>query len=424
MDVNGGAMPGKPEGKGRIAVVSVDARLGDEVKGATRYTYLAALLASRGYEVDFITASFQHWEKRQRDLTTFNAAAHPFNVRFIEEPSYPKNMCPQRIWAHHVMARRTEAYLDAHHDYDLIYCQIPPNDVTLAVGRAARRHGIPFVIDVNDLWPEAFRVALDVPVVSDLLFAPFELQARRAFALADAIVGTSEEYAARGFRDRAEDIPKLVLYVGNDLAAFDAGTAAHAAEVIKPVGELWLTYAGNISALYDLETLVRAAAKLAPAHPGLRVKILGDGPTRPDLERVVAETAAPVDLLGYLPYPVMAAYLTAADATVNSLVADAPQSVPTKIGDYLAAGHPMVNTSMNPEFRAKVERDGFGVNVAPGDVAGLARVLGELIADADARDRMGTRARAVAEVEFDRRRSYDAAVELIGTLIAEHRATR
>ena len=128
--------------KPRIAIFSADAKLGHEVKGATRYTFLATLLVERGFDVDFITSGFQHWEKRQRDLATFDTSMHAFNVKFIAEPSYPANMCPQRIWAHHVMAKRVSAYFDADHDYDLIYCQIPPNDVTLAVGRSAKRYGI------------------------------------------------------------------------------------------------------------------------------------------------------------------------------------------------------------------------------------------------------------------------------------------
>ena len=51
----------------------------------------------RGFDVDFITSGFQRWEKRQRDLATFDTSAHAFNVKFIAEPSYPANMCPQRI---------------------------------------------------------------------------------------------------------------------------------------------------------------------------------------------------------------------------------------------------------------------------------------------------------------------------------------
>ena len=89
--------------KGRIAIFSIDAKLGREVKGATRYVYLAELLQQSGYEVDFITSRFQHWEKGQRDLDAFDYSAHSFNIKFIEEPSYPKNMClsafgPIMLW--------------------------------------------------------------------------------------------------------------------------------------------------------------------------------------------------------------------------------------------------------------------------------------------------------------------------------------
>ncbi|MBY4797001.1 glycosyltransferase family 4 protein [Collinsella sp. AGMB00827] len=415
----------------RIAVLSVDAKLGNEVRGATRYTYLASLLAEHGFEVDFITASFQHWEKRQRNLASLDYAAHPFRVRFIEEPSYPANMCPQRIWAHHVMARRVRAYFDEHPDYDLIYCQIPPNDVAAAAARSAHRHKIPFVIDVNDLWPEAFRMALNVPIISDLLFAPFARQARRAFALADAVVGTSESYAARAFRDRAEDIPKLVLYVGNDLATFDAEVKAHAASIressaqgapsmfTSPAHEVFrVAYAGNISPLYDLATLVRAVARAARENPAIELVVLGDGPDRAAIESVAKQTACPARFLGYLPYGEMAAHLACSNVVVNSLVAGAPQSVPTKIGDYLAAGVPMINSSMDKEFRSKVCRDGFGINVQPGDVAGLADVLVALSHDRARCTKLGHAARSVAEREFDRAQSYLRAVELIDRLSA------
>ena len=403
-------------GKKRIAVFSIDAKLGHEVKGATRYVFLAETLVAAGYEVDFLTSGFQHWEKRQRDLSRFDASAHSFNVRFIDEPGYPKNMCPQRIWAHHVMAKNVRAYFDEHHDYDLVYCQIPPNDVALAVGRSAKRYGIPFVVDVNDLWPEAFRIAFDVPVLSDIAFAPFYRQARRTYALADAIVGTSDEYAARGFRDRAEDIPKVVAYVGNDLAAFDAGALAHADEVDKPAGEFWVSYAGAMSDCYDLRTLVRAMALVQVDHPHMKLKLMGDGTIRGELESLAAETGCDADFMGYMPYPNMAAHLMASDVLVNSLVENAPQSVPTKIGDYLAAGRPMLSTSLSPEFWAKVDTDGFGVNVRPGDVDALARALVQLEGDRAGCARMGAAARAVAEEQFDRKRSYKQLVDLVGRL--------
>lgn len=79
----------------------------------------------------------------------------------------------------------------------------------------------------------------------------------------------------------------------------------------------------------------------------------------------------------------------------------------------------MVNTSMNAEFREKVEREGFGVNVLPGDAEGLAKVICELVEDEAGRARMGHVARELAVAQFDRPHSYEATVDLIRSLIAE-----
>lgn len=403
--------------KKRIAIYTQDAKLGNEVKGATRYVYLATLLHEHGYDVDFITSGFQHWEKRQRDVEHFDAGTDAYTIRFIEEPFYPKNMCPQRIWAHHVVAKRVSEYFDEHHDYDLIYCQIPPNDVAREIGKAAHKFNIPFVVDVNDLWPEAFRVALDVPVFSDILFAPFYRQAKAVYQMADAVVGTSDEYRERGLRDARSGIPSETVYVGNQLCEFDAGVTAHASQIDKPAGDIWVSYAGTLSACYDLETLVRAMALVQKTHPEAKLQILGDGSERDNLKAVAHSSGAEVVFHGYLPYSQMAAWLSKSDITINSLVEKAAQSIVTKIGDYLAAGKPMVNTSCSKEFRAKVEADGFGVNVKPGDAEGMARVLIDLIEDSSRRAQMGEKARIVAEEQFDRPHSYLKTVRLIEGLI-------
>ena len=405
------------EKKKRIAIYTQDAKLGNEVKGATRYVYLATLLHNQGFEVDFITSGFQHWEKCQRDIAHFDAGTDAYTIKFIDEPGYPKNMCPQRIWAHHVVSKRVADYFEQHHDYDLIYCQIPPNDVAREIGKAAKKFNIPFVVDVNDLWPEAFRVAFDVPVLSDILFSPFYRQARATYQLADAVVGTSDEYRERGMRDARSGIPSETVYVGNQLREFDAGVAAHAAEIDKPQGEIWVSYAGTLSACYDLETLVKAIAEVQEVHPEVVLQILGDGSERENLKRVAAATGANVVFRGYLPYDQMAAWLSMSDITVNSLVEKAAQSIVTKIGDYLAAAKPMVNTSCSPEFRAKVEEDGFGVNVMPGRPEEMGQALIGLIEDEPRRAEMGRIARHIAEEQFDRPHSYMKTVRLIEGLL-------
>ena len=406
----------------RIAVVTMGVKLGDETRGYTRFRFLAQLLASEGFDVTLFTSSFQHWEKAQRDMSKPCYRNLPYRVVFIPEPGYKKNLDLSRILSHRKAAKNLRAMFNDRfaadaHAFDLIYAETPPNDVARVCAETARARNIPFVVDVNDLWPEAMRMVVNVPVVSDVAFYPFARDARRVYELASAVVGTSDEYAARPMRDREKPCPHITVYVGNDLAAFDAGVAAHAPSIDKPEGEFWATYAGTLGASYDLETLVRAAKIASGQVRGLRVKILGDGPDRGRLERAAADAGAPVDFLGYTPYDRMAAFLSKSDLTVNSLVHGAAQSIVTKIGDYLAAGIPLVNTGESPEFCAKVEADGFGVNVVPGDAAALADEIVRLAGHPSSRKIMGAKARNVAEREFDQAHSYKAIVELIRNLL-------
>lgn len=402
----------------RLAVVTMGVKLGDETRGYTRFRFLAGFLVEQGFEVDLITTSFQHWEKAQRDTSRTCYQGLPYRVVFIDEPGYQKNLDLKRIRSHAACARNLRRYFEAHTgSYDLIYAEIPPNDVARVCAESAYDQGIPFIADINDLWPEAMRMVFNVPLVSDLLFHSFTRDARVVYRLLTAAVGTSDEYANRPAADREHPYPKTTVYVGNDLAAFDAGVKEHASQVEKPVGETWAMYTGTLGASYDLETLVRAAVPVSDAVPGFRVKILGDGPDREKLVRLADELFAPVDFLGYTDYPLMAAYLSKADITVNSLVKSAPQSIVTKIGDYLAAGKPMVNTGSSPEFRTKVESDGFGINVEAEDVSALTRALVFLSNAADKRKIMGVRARRIAETEFDQRTSYLKIVDLINSLL-------
>ena len=234
-----------------------------------------------------------------------------------------------------------------------------------------------------------------------------------------AAVGTSDEYAARPVADRDTPYEKRTVYVGNQLSVFDEGARDHAGEIDKPAGEVWVTYAGMLGASYDLATLIEATALAAAEDARIRCKLLGDGPDREMLEEKARSLGAPVDFVGYAPYDVMAAYLCASDMTVNSLVKSAAQSIVTKIGDYLAAGKPLINTGSSEEFRMKVESDGFGVNVEAEDARQLADVILELARDERRSEEMGVRGRAIAEEQFDQERSYRVIVDLIRQLVSK-----
>lgn len=410
----------------KIAILTMGVRLKDE-KGYTRFGYLAEFLTGMGYQVDLITTTFQHWEKAQRDLRRIKkdvaAGVYPYKLRFIYEPGYRKNIDPLRVLSHKIAAKNLKKMLEKGpldgRDYDLIYAEIPPNDVALAAAEYAKKKGIPFVADVNDLWPEAMRMVLDIPVVSDAAFYPLKRDAEKVYSLVSGIIGTSDEYRDRPSKNQRRDIPKETVYVGNEIAEFDRGAEEHMAETAKPEGEFWVTYAGTIGTSYDIRTMILAGEKLAEeGHEEIKIKILGDGPLKEELEALAdSRQIRNVEFTGYAPYEEMAAYLKQSDILVNSFVKKAPQSIVTKIGDYLAAGKPMINTCMSREFRRKVKQDGFGINIMPEDAGVLAEAILKLKQNEGRRLEMGRRARAVAEAEFDRPEAYKKIERLIAKLV-------
>lgn len=125
--------------KPRLAVVTMGVKLGDETRGYTRFRKIAEMLAAAGFEVDLITSSFQHWEKAQRDKTKECYRGLPYNVVFIDEPGYQRNLDLKRIHSHKIAARNLAAHFASDPwGYKLIYAEIPPNDVALVCAEAAQ----------------------------------------------------------------------------------------------------------------------------------------------------------------------------------------------------------------------------------------------------------------------------------------------
>ena len=403
---------------GKIAVISTRVRLNNE-KGHTRFRYICELLTEAGYEVDLITTTFQYWEKKQRNLTKIQKEKYKFNIKFIFEPGYKKNISFQRMHSHKIAAKNLTALLEKEGDYDLIYAEIPPNDVALAAAEYAKKKDIPFVVDVDALWPEAMYMAVNVPIVRTALFSPLQRDAEKVYSLASGVIGTSDEYRDRPFENQKREIPKQTVYAGNDLSIFDEGVQKSWEIVNKSEDEFWVTYAGTIGEGYDIRTMILAAEKLAERGlSDIRFKILGGGPMKAELEEMAnVRQIYNVEFVGYTTYEKMAAYLKKSDILVNSYVKKASKSVVTKIGDYLAAGKPMINTCMSQEFQNKVETDGFGVNIMPEDVSILVDTIEDLYEDKELCLQMGRRARTIAEEQFDRPKSYQKIVEMIQQLL-------
>ncbi len=411
----------------KVAIVACALALPGE-KGYSRFAYLANFLQSKGYSVDLYTSTFNHWEKAQRDPKKVDEIKNKveYAIHLIEEPGYKKNIDIRRIISHKVLTRNALIEIEKtnkERKYDLLYTIIPDNELCASITRFGNEHNIPVIIDVEDLWPESMDMVLHIPIITDILYYPYRKYAKYAYTHANGFIGTSDEYRDKPLEYGASaKLPRKTVYVGSELEIFDAGVEKNIKAINKSENEFWITYAGTLGTSYDIETLIRSAQKLYKNnYRNICIKILGNGPLKEKFETIAGEHSCNVEFLGYQTYEMMAAYLVKSDITINSFVKKAKQSIVNKIGDYLAAGKPMINTCSSKEFRMKVENDGFGLNVEPENTMDLYEGILKLYKDRELCKKMSVIARRIAEEQFDRKKSYGEIESMIFNLIEENR---
>lgn len=160
------------------------------------------------------------------------------------------------------------------------------------------------------------------------------------------------------------------------------------------------------------DVAVDAVGRLRSRYPGLRLLVAGEGPARPEIEKLVSPLGDGAVLTGHRD-DVMA-LLDAVDVLVHPSGFDA---FPTSLLEAMAAGAPIVATAVGgiPEIVVPGET-GVLIGSQPSGAA-LAEAVGALLEDRGERQRLGAGGRARFERCFtaDRwaarlRRVYEAAI--------------
>ena len=96
---------------------------------------------------------------------------------------------------------------------------------------------------------------------------------------------------------------------------------------------------------------------------------------------------------------------------VNPIVGKSVASIINKVGDYAAAGVPVVNTQNCTEYRELLETYRAGINCPAGDVDAVARAIGQLYADDSLREQMRQGQQKLAKAKFSRLDTYPAILD-------------
>ena len=380
-------------------------------KDNNRFNYLAELLADNAFSVELVTSDFSHNKKKKREIKFFEN--HNYNVTFIEEPIYRKNVSLKRFYSHFIMAKNLEKYLKHRKKPSLIYCAVPSLDVAFVAAKYAKEHDIKFIIDIQDLWPEAFKMVFNFPIISNILFYPMKKKADYIYKSADELVAVSTTYLNRALEVNKKVKKGKVVFLGTDLNKFDEIFIKNK-HLNKPGNEIWIAYAGTLGHSYDLTIVFDALENLKnKGIDNLKFIVMGDGPLKEKFENYTKEKQIDVLFTGRLPYVEMVGMLGVCDIAVNPISKGAAQSIINKHGDYAAAGLPVINTQECLEYRNLVDSYQMGLNCNNNDSEDLAEKLLILLKDSELRNQMGKNSRRLAEEKFDRCKTYEKIKNLL-----------
>lgn len=365
---------------------------------------MARHLAELGHEVAIITSSFDHFTKQE--IRQGSTAEYEREVidgvpfLWVKTPAYSGNSL-SRLWGMFLFGAKVwfGDGIGMLEKPDVIIGSSPSPFAAFGAERRAKRLGVPFVLEIRDLWPqtpiELGNYSKYNPII--LLMAWVERHLYRASKLIVSILpGAADHIASKG-----GDLNKIVWVPnGVDLGSVPKPQPRVRTETLRVV------YAGSHGLANGLDTVIEAARllQLEGATPKIEIMLYGDGPEKKHLMELAKQyQLTNVSFCAPVPKAEIWSKLLDADAFLMVLK-DSPLFKwgvsPNKLFDYMATARPVifsVSSTYNPIALA-----GSGITVRAGsanELAGAIKKLSllppkELIA-------MGLRGRAYIEEHHD-----------------------
>jgi colanic acid biosynthesis glycosyl transferase WcaI len=288
---------------------------------------------------------------------------------------------------------------------DAVFAMSPPLTLGGAGWLAARRWRVPFVFNIQDVFPD---VAVELGAITNRrVIALASWLERWSYRRSDAVTVLSDDLRdnlvdkIRGTVPDAHDRIRVIPnFVDTERITPTDPAAGTYRDEHGLTGKRVVMYAGNVGFSQSLD-LVLAAARTLRERPGMddvAFVINGGGSARPQLEEHAAGLGNVV-FVDFQPKERLPEVLAAADVHVVPLRRGlARSSVPSKTYSILAAGRPVVaSVDEGTEVARVVEKAGAGLAVPPDDPEAFTSALVTLLDEPERARAMGRAGRDFVE---------------------------
>jgi len=393
----------------------------EDISAAVLITELAVDLARRGHRVSVVTGApsyphgrvFEGYHNSLLEVETLD------DVRVIRTWSYisPSRKPLPRL-LHYGTYSATAFYggLLAGRP-DVIVSYSPPLPLGLSAWLLGRIFRVPWVLQIEDLFPDA---AISAGVLTNKkLIRFFHGMEKFLYRHAQRISVISRNFRkvllAKGIRNsKIKLIPVWAdPSVVRPMPKQNAFRRAHGLE-----DKFVVMYAGNIGLTSCLEDVL-GAAEILQAQNDIQFVMIGEGIKKEALEaEAKTKGLANMLFLPFQPREMFSEMLAAADLSLVTLNPGAAlSSLPSKIFNVMASARPVLAVAPpESEITQIVEEAGCGWNVPPQSPEKLAEAVIQLRASKSALIQMGQNGRACLEKNYSRSHCVDAYEKMLAVL--------
>lgn len=265
----------------------------------------------------------------------------------------------------------------------VIYACGPPVTVGVSAALIGLLRRVPFVYDIQDLWPDSldatgmFNSSSGSKVVASICQWVYS----RSTHITVQSSGVRDRLIARGVgQDKVS-----VIYNWCDESSIGAGGDGngHLAPSEGTDGShktFDVMFAGNIGKAQEMDAVIEAARLQKSENPSVRLLLLGGGVEVPRLKKVVQKLGIDnVTFLTRVPMSEVGAVLARADALLVHLKDDPlfRITIPAKTQAYMAAGKPILMAVAGDATQLVVE-SGAGVCAQPSNARSIADAIQQL----------------------------------------------
>ncbi len=287
---------------------------------------------------------------------------------------------------------------------DVVIASSPTFFAAYSAWIVARTRRAVFVLEVRDLWPEAF-VGLGVMQRGRITRVLEEL-AQFLYRRSDRIVVVTDSFAER---IAAQGIPASKITTitnGADIEWFSADVSDAAKTLRRQLGlehKFVVAYIGAHGVSHGLKSVLEAAARCTDER--VVFLLVGDGSERATLDRYrIDNNLANVLMLPSQPAESIREFYALADVCLVPL-RDIPlfeAFIPSKMFEMMAAGRPII-ASLKGEAQRILERSGAALVIPPESPDALLVAIEVLERSPERREAMAAAGRLFADAHYSRR---------------------